>query len=100
MLAHAFLTVATAIERDTAPTPAGLITLTVNEFRRLFDALLLVSHHSMDSSGLVKMASTPPVPSPTFPLPTAPESMIPVYGSSINPDGFGAGRVSAGRGVG
>ena len=41
MLAHAFLAVATAIERDTAPTPTGLITLTVNEFRRLFDALLL-----------------------------------------------------------
>ena len=40
MLAHAFLAVATAIERDTQPTPTGLITLTVNEFRRLFDALL------------------------------------------------------------
>jgi SRSO17 transposase len=35
MLAHAFLAVATATERDTAPTPAGLIALTVNEFRRL-----------------------------------------------------------------
>jgi SRSO17 transposase len=32
MLAHAFLAVATAIERDTAPIPTGLITLTVNEF--------------------------------------------------------------------
>jgi SRSO17 transposase len=41
MLAHAFLAVATAIERDTAPPPDGLIELTVNEFRRLFDALLL-----------------------------------------------------------
>jgi hypothetical protein len=39
MLAHAFPAVATAIERDTHPTPAGLITLTVNEFRRLIDAL-------------------------------------------------------------
>ena len=38
MLAHAFLAVATAIERDHAPAPAGLIELTVNEFRRLFDA--------------------------------------------------------------
>jgi hypothetical protein len=36
--------VATAIERNTAPTPTGLIPLTVNEFRRLFDALLLVTH--------------------------------------------------------
>lgn len=47
MLAHAFLAVATAIERDTTPTPAGLITLTVNEFRRLFDALLLAINHTV-----------------------------------------------------
>ena len=47
MLAHAFLTVATAIERDSVPTPTALITLTVNEFRRLFDALLLVTHHAV-----------------------------------------------------
>jgi hypothetical protein len=33
MLAHAFLAVATAIERDSVPTPTGLIALTVNEFR-------------------------------------------------------------------
>ena len=32
MLAYAFLAVATAIERDTIPTPTGLIALTVNEF--------------------------------------------------------------------
>jgi hypothetical protein len=43
MLAHAFLAVATAAERDHQPTPAGLIALTVNEFRRLFDAPLLVA---------------------------------------------------------
>jgi SRSO17 transposase len=47
MLAHAFLAVATAIERDAQPTPDGLIALTVNEFRRLFDALLLVTHHTL-----------------------------------------------------
>ena len=47
MLAHAFLAVTTAIERDTQPTPAGLIALTVNEFRRLFDALLLVTNHTV-----------------------------------------------------
>jgi SRSO17 transposase len=47
MLAHAFLAVATAIERDTTATPAGLIALTVNEFRRLFDALLLVTGHTV-----------------------------------------------------
>jgi SRSO17 transposase len=49
MLAHAFLAVATATERDTQPTPTGLITLTVNEFRRLFDALLLVTHLGLES---------------------------------------------------
>ena len=47
MLAHAFLAVATAIERDHAPAPVGLIELTVNEFRRLFDALLLATKHTM-----------------------------------------------------
>ena len=47
MLAYAFLAVATAIERDHAPAPAGLIELTVNEFRRLFDALLLASQHTI-----------------------------------------------------
>jgi hypothetical protein len=36
MLAHAFLAVATAIERAHTTTPDGLITLTVNEFRHLF----------------------------------------------------------------
>lgn len=49
MLAHAFLAVATAIEHNTAPTPTGLIPLTVNEFRRLFDALLLVTHRTLTS---------------------------------------------------
>jgi len=49
MLAHAFLAVATAAERDTLPTPAGLITLTVNEFRRLFDALLLAAKRTLAS---------------------------------------------------
>ncbi|HEX4018791.1 MAG TPA: IS701 family transposase [Frankiaceae bacterium] len=47
MLAHAFLAVATAIERDHAPTPDGMIELTVNEFRRLFDALLLDKRPSL-----------------------------------------------------
>jgi SRSO17 transposase len=49
MLAHAFLAVATAAERDRRPTPAGLIALTVNEFRRLFDALLLTTRHTITS---------------------------------------------------
>jgi SRSO17 transposase len=49
MLAHAFLAVAAAIERDHAPTPAGLIELTVNEFRRLFDALLLSAKRTINT---------------------------------------------------
>jgi hypothetical protein len=49
MLAHAFLVIATAAERDASPAPAGLITLTVNEFRRLFDALLLGAKHTIDT---------------------------------------------------
>ncbi len=47
MLAHAFLAVACAVERDTIPTPAGLIALTVNEFRRLFDALLPATNYTV-----------------------------------------------------
>ncbi len=46
MLAHAFLAVATAIERDHAPTP-DQIDLSVNEFRRLFDALVLDHRRSV-----------------------------------------------------
>ena len=49
MFAHAFLAGATATERDTTPTPTRLITLTVNEFRRLFDALLLTTRHTITS---------------------------------------------------
>jgi len=49
MLAHAFLAVATAAERRHTPTPAGLIELTVNEFRRLFDALLLTATRTIDT---------------------------------------------------
>jgi hypothetical protein len=47
MLAHAFLAVATAIQRDARPTPTGLITLTVNEFGRLFHALLLATNQTV-----------------------------------------------------
>jgi SRSO17 transposase len=49
MLAHAFLAVATAAERDSQPSPADLIMLTVNEFRRIFDALLLTTHPTITS---------------------------------------------------
>jgi SRSO17 transposase len=49
MLAHAFLAITTAAERDHTPTPPGLIALTVNEFRRLFDAILLGTKRSLSS---------------------------------------------------
>ncbi|MEJ7647736.1 MAG: IS701 family transposase [Nakamurella sp.] len=39
MLAMAFLAVTTAAERDRQPAPTGLIDLTLNELRKLFDTL-------------------------------------------------------------
>ena len=47
MLAHAFLVVTTAAERRAGPTQTTLIMLTVNEFRRLFEALLLRPLHAV-----------------------------------------------------
>lgn len=41
MLAMAFLAVTTAAQNEQTPAPPGLIPLTLNEFRRLFDALML-----------------------------------------------------------
>jgi hypothetical protein len=42
--------VATATQRRLTPAaPSGLIELTVAEFRRLFDALLLATDHTIDS---------------------------------------------------
>ncbi len=41
MLAMAFLAVTTAEEKDRRPAPTGLIELTLNELRRLFDALVI-----------------------------------------------------------
>ena len=71
MLAHAFLAVATATERDHTPTPAGMIELTVNEFRRLFDALLLGHQtHHRHPARLVTMAPTTSSPRPRMPLPS------------------------------
>jgi len=47
MLAHAFLTVTTARHREHTPCPDGLIDITVNELRRLFDALLLAPRRTL-----------------------------------------------------
>ena len=53
MLAHAFLAVAAAAERDierqTHPAPSGLIEVTLAEFRRLFDALLLGAKYTIQT---------------------------------------------------
>ena len=53
MLAHAFLAVATAAQRDhehtQQPAPTGLIEVTVAEFRRLLDALLLGAKRTLSS---------------------------------------------------
>ena len=71
MLAHAFLAVATAAERDTQPTPTGLIPMTVNEFRRLFDALLLAAKRTLAT--LLAWSTwrrRHQAPSPRMPLPT------------------------------
>jgi hypothetical protein len=46
---HACLAVATATRRDTQPAPTGVIVLTVNEFPRLFDPLLLTTRHIINS---------------------------------------------------
>ena len=47
MLAHAFLVVTTAAQGQADITDNGLITLTVNEFRRLFEALLRRPLHNL-----------------------------------------------------
>ena len=82
MLAHAFLAVATATERDTAPTPTGLITLTVNEFRRLFDALLLAAHHTITTLLAWSRWRRQHQYRARLPLPTT--AMIPIYGCSTS----------------
>jgi hypothetical protein len=60
MLAHAFR-IATAIGHNAHPAPDGLIELTINEFRGLFDALLLASQpaHRFNLGGLW-LAIAPP----------------------------------------
>jgi hypothetical protein len=46
-LAHAFLVVANAAQHRADTTTTTLIALTVNEFRRLFEALLLRPLHAV-----------------------------------------------------
>ncbi len=72
MPAHAFLTVITAAERAARPAPDGLIPITVNELRRLFDALLLRPPHDLQRLqrwSLWAPATPSPIASPSQPLP-------------------------------
>ncbi|MCW2653090.1 MAG: hypothetical protein JWR32_4066, partial [Mycobacterium sp.] len=41
--------------------------------------------HPRQPAGMVTLATTTPIPSPTIPPPTPPEPMIPIYGCSTNP---------------
>ena len=77
LLAHAFLTVTTALEHVRAPTPTAQISLTRNEIGRLFAVVLLppirALCHRMHWSHL---APTPPTPRPHPPLPaTSPRTV-------------------------
>jgi hypothetical protein len=56
MLARTFVVVTTATQRRADTTHATLIALTVNEFRRLCDALVLRPPHTSPTSGMVAMA--------------------------------------------
>ena len=49
MLALAFLAVTCANQRDSTPTPRGLIPFTLNEIRRLFDKLILARIATTDT---------------------------------------------------
>jgi hypothetical protein len=49
MLALAFLAVTCADQRDSTPTPRGLIPFTLNEIRRLFDKLVLARIATTDT---------------------------------------------------
>ena len=52
MLAMAFLAVVTADERDHTPAPAGMIPFTLNEIRRLFDALTTAPRQQQSTSSI------------------------------------------------
>jgi len=58
LVAHLFLAIATATRR-TVPAPAGLIPLTLNEFRHLFAALVITLALPVRQVGCKKCKSTP-----------------------------------------
>jgi hypothetical protein len=94
MLAHAFLTVMTPAQRAAKPTPVGLIPITVNELRRLFDSLLLRPNHGRNDStnGQAGVDDIKPEPAPAT-TDDVRITMITNYGCSIRPgDGSCAGR--------
>ncbi len=81
MLAHAFLAVACAIERDTQPHPRRTDHIDgqrVPPPLRRPTARRRTHHHQ--PAGLVTMATTTPTPSPPIPLPGTRTPMITIYG--------------------
>jgi hypothetical protein len=92
MLAHAFLAVIRADEHTRHPAPDGLIPLTCNEIQRLFyDAGRPARARRGPPAPLVRLATSPPGPSPGQPLPEASresDMKIMIYGWSTNPQGM------------
>ncbi|WP_204078994.1 hypothetical protein [Mycobacterium riyadhense] len=77
---------ATATERDATPTAAGLITLTVNEFRRLFDALLLTTNRTITNLlAWSRWRRQHQYRARQSHLPTTRKPMITIYGCSTRP---------------
>ncbi|MGN9779582.1 hypothetical protein ACTMS0_28080 [Micromonospora sp. H33] len=76
VLAHAFLAAATTHHRH--PDPAGLIPVTVNELRHLFDILIIEpSRRRADPTHLVHLPTPSPSPSRDQPIrPTSPHRVM------------------------
>lgn len=64
MLVMAFLAVVTADERDRTPAPAGMIPFTLNEIRRLFDALTTAPATKQSTSSIGPTGAENTKPSP------------------------------------
>jgi hypothetical protein len=99
MLAPDFLTVITAAEGATFPTPEGMIPLTVNEQRRLIDLPdPATPPQPRPAPALVHLATPTPSPSPPLPLPTPGRvTLITNYDCRISPGAARRQRSRRGR---
>ena len=80
MLAMAFLAVTTAAQNEQAPAPPGLIPLTLNEFRRLFDGTALGRYcDQREHPEMVELAPKTPIRRP-------PESLSPQVRGTVIPN--------------